>query len=264
MAEFKLPDVGEGLTEAEIVTWKVKVGDTVKVNDVIVEIETAKSLVELPCPYAGTVTELLVAEGETVTVGTPIIAVGDGAAAADARDAQTPGEPARRDGDRPVQPGAPAAAARARAWSAAPRPTAARSAAPARVGDARRPTSVAGAQVQVAGRVRAWHATEAVDDADEPARCPATLVARSADGLPAAAPGAGEAAGAQARQGPRRRPRDGHRDRSATARSPATTSRHPRRRRGRCAVRRRGLRGPPLRRSTGERETRSRSRACAR
>ena len=57
MSEFKLPDVGEGLTEAEIVTWNVKVGDTVKVNDVIVEIETAKSLVELPCPYAGTVTE---------------------------------------------------------------------------------------------------------------------------------------------------------------------------------------------------------------
>ena len=75
---FKLPDVGEGLTEAEIVTWKVKVGDTVKVNDVIVEIETAKSLVELPCPYAGTVTELLAAEGETVNVGAPIIAVETG------------------------------------------------------------------------------------------------------------------------------------------------------------------------------------------
>ena len=75
---FKLPDPGEGLVEAEIVTWKVKVGDTVKVNDVIVEIETAKSLVELPVPYAGTVTELLVAEGETVAVGSPIIAVDDG------------------------------------------------------------------------------------------------------------------------------------------------------------------------------------------
>ena len=56
VSEFKLPDVGEGLTEAEIVTWNVTVGDTVKVNDVVVEIETAKSLVELPCPYAGTVT----------------------------------------------------------------------------------------------------------------------------------------------------------------------------------------------------------------
>jgi 2-oxoisovalerate dehydrogenase E2 component (dihydrolipoyl transacylase) len=75
---FNLPDPGEGLVEAEIVTWKVKVGDTVKINDVIVEIETAKSLVELPVPYAGTVTELLVAEGETVAVGSPIIAVDDG------------------------------------------------------------------------------------------------------------------------------------------------------------------------------------------
>ncbi len=73
--EFNLPDPGEGLTEAEIVTWKVKAGDTVKVNDIVVEIETAKSLVELPVPFAGTVTSLLVDEGQTVEVGTPIIAV---------------------------------------------------------------------------------------------------------------------------------------------------------------------------------------------
>ena len=74
---FNLPDPGEGLTEAEIVTWRVKVGDVIKVNDVVVEIETAKSLVELPSPYAGTVLALLVAEGQTVPVGTPIIRVGD-------------------------------------------------------------------------------------------------------------------------------------------------------------------------------------------
>ena len=61
--KFNLPDVGEGLTEAEIVAWKVKAGDTVAVNDVLCEIETAKSLVELPSPFAGTVTELLVPEG---------------------------------------------------------------------------------------------------------------------------------------------------------------------------------------------------------
>ena len=72
---FRLPDVGEGLVEAEIVSWKVKPGDTVKLNDTVVEIETAKSLVELPVPFAGTITELLVPEGETVPVGTPIIAV---------------------------------------------------------------------------------------------------------------------------------------------------------------------------------------------
>jgi 2-oxoisovalerate dehydrogenase E2 component (dihydrolipoyl transacylase) len=77
MAEFKLPDVGEGLTEAEIVTWKVKEGDTVAINAILVEIETAKSLVELPSPYAGVVQKLMVPEGETVAVGTPIIAIGD-------------------------------------------------------------------------------------------------------------------------------------------------------------------------------------------
>jgi 2-oxoisovalerate dehydrogenase E2 component (dihydrolipoyl transacylase) len=79
MSEFLLPDVGEGLVEAEIVTWKVKVGDEIKINDIVVEIETAKSLVELPSPYAGIVEALLVPEGETVAVGTPIIRIGDGA-----------------------------------------------------------------------------------------------------------------------------------------------------------------------------------------
>ena len=74
---FNLPDVGEGLTEAEIVSWKVKPGDTVAINDVLCEIETAKSLVELPSPFAGTVTELLVPEGITIDVGTAIISVSD-------------------------------------------------------------------------------------------------------------------------------------------------------------------------------------------
>ncbi|WP_373876950.1 biotin/lipoyl-containing protein, partial [Microbacterium laevaniformans] len=82
---FHLPDVGEGLTEAEIVQWRVAPGDTVEVNDVLVEIETAKSLVELPSPFSGTVGELLAPEGETVTVGAPIITIGGAAA-----DAETP------------------------------------------------------------------------------------------------------------------------------------------------------------------------------
>ncbi|WP_331709581.1 biotin/lipoyl-containing protein, partial [Oerskovia enterophila] len=73
--QFKLPDAGEGLTEAEIVQWHVAVGDEVTVNQTIVEIETAKSLVELPSPYTGVVAELLVAEGDTVEVGVPIIVV---------------------------------------------------------------------------------------------------------------------------------------------------------------------------------------------
>ncbi|TYD00444.1 2-oxo acid dehydrogenase subunit E2 [Arthrobacter echini] len=74
---FDLPDVGEGLTEAEIVEWRVAPGQAVAVNDIICEIETAKSLVELSSPYEGTVSELLVVAGETIEVGTPIISVDD-------------------------------------------------------------------------------------------------------------------------------------------------------------------------------------------
>lgn len=73
--QFPLPDAGEGLTEAEIVAWHVAVGDTVAVNQTIVEIETAKSLVDLPSPWAGVVTRILVEPGQTVDVGTPIIEV---------------------------------------------------------------------------------------------------------------------------------------------------------------------------------------------
>lgn len=73
---FLLPDPGEGLTEADIVSWKVAAGDAVTVNQILVEIETAKSLVELPSPHAGTIGALLVDEGETVAVGTPIVRFG--------------------------------------------------------------------------------------------------------------------------------------------------------------------------------------------
>lgn len=72
---FPLPDVGEGLTEAEIVAWRVRPGEAVEVNQTVVEIETAKASVELPCPYAGTISELLVEPGRTVEVGTPIITI---------------------------------------------------------------------------------------------------------------------------------------------------------------------------------------------
>ncbi|MBS2963263.1 2-oxo acid dehydrogenase subunit E2 [Actinocrinis puniceicyclus] len=75
MKQFRLPDVGEGLTEAEILQWVVAVGDEVKVNQTLVEIETAKAAVELPSPFAGVVRELLVEQGSTVDVGTPIIAI---------------------------------------------------------------------------------------------------------------------------------------------------------------------------------------------
>ena len=75
LKEFKLPDVGEGLTEADIVTWHVKPGDRVEVNQIIVDIETAKAVVELPSPWDGTVARLLAEEGQTVDVGVPIIAI---------------------------------------------------------------------------------------------------------------------------------------------------------------------------------------------
>src|SRR5712691_12766695 len=75
LKEFKLPDVGEGLTEADIVAWHVKPGDPVEDGQIIVEIETAKAVVELPSPWDGTVARLLAEEGQTVAVGVPIIAV---------------------------------------------------------------------------------------------------------------------------------------------------------------------------------------------
>src|SRR4051794_26249782 len=97
LRQFKLPDVGEGLTEGEILQWLVAVGDTVTVNQPLCEGETAKAAVELPSPFAGTVTELLFDAGTMVDVGTPIITIdigGDAAPAAQAPEAPADAEPA--------------------------------------------------------------------------------------------------------------------------------------------------------------------------
>ena len=75
--EFRLPDIGEGLVDAEIVKWHVAVGDVVAEGDVLVEVETAKAVVELPSPFPGTVLALAAAEGETVEVGAVLITVGE-------------------------------------------------------------------------------------------------------------------------------------------------------------------------------------------
>jgi 2-oxoisovalerate dehydrogenase E2 component (dihydrolipoyl transacylase) len=91
--EFRLPDVGEGLTEADIVTWRVQPGDKVAINQIIVDIETAKAVVELPSPYEGVVASLLVPEGQAVDVGTPIIAV-DVPADGEPESPAPPAEPA--------------------------------------------------------------------------------------------------------------------------------------------------------------------------
>src|SRR5436305_12944199 len=105
LKEFRLPDVGEGLTEADIVSWHVKPGDAVEDGQIIVEIETAKAVVELPSPWDGTVTRLLAEEGQTVDVGVPIIAIEVAGAA--------PGEPAapQQESDHPERASVPQPAA---------------------------------------------------------------------------------------------------------------------------------------------------------
>ncbi|WP_435200630.1 dihydrolipoamide acetyltransferase family protein [Janibacter sp. GS2] len=122
LKNFTLPDPGEGLTEAEIVSWKVQPGDEITVNQIIIEVETAKSLVELPIPFAGTVSELLVAEGDTVDVGAPIIAVEvagqEGAEPAPA--APSANEPEEASGPNLVGYGAKAGSTRRRARKGAP------------------------------------------------------------------------------------------------------------------------------------------------
>ncbi|WP_320775531.1 dihydrolipoamide acetyltransferase family protein [Streptomyces sp. CRN 30] len=77
--EFRLPDLGEGLTGAEIVRWMVEVGDAVTVDQPVVEVETAKAMVEVPCPYAGVVTARFGEEGTEMPVGSPLLTVAEGA-----------------------------------------------------------------------------------------------------------------------------------------------------------------------------------------
>ena len=95
---FALPDVGEGLTEGEILVWHVKVGDVVTVNQPLVEIETAKAAVELPCPFAGIVTELHAQPGEVVPVGSQIVSI-TGAAALHQRESVLVGYGVRHGGE---------------------------------------------------------------------------------------------------------------------------------------------------------------------
>ncbi len=93
MSVFLLPDVGEGLVEAEIVSWKVAVGDVVTLNQPLVEIETAKAIVELPSPYAGTVTTLHGAVGDVIEVGHPLVDFDGGDAGESAPPLETPAAP---------------------------------------------------------------------------------------------------------------------------------------------------------------------------
>lgn len=119
--EFRLPDLGEGLTEATIVRWLVEVGDVVAVDQTVVEVETAKAMVDVPCPYGGVVTARFGEEGTELPVGEPLLTVAMGAAAAGEGDEGsgnvlvgygTAAPPARRGRVRPSSvTGAPASRA---------------------------------------------------------------------------------------------------------------------------------------------------------
>jgi len=111
--EFKLPDLGEGLTEAEIVRWLVEVGDVVAVDQPVVEVETAKALVDVPCPYGGVVTARFGEEGTELPVGAPLITVAVGAPASGG-PAQETGAPTEGSGNVLVGYGTSEAPARRR------------------------------------------------------------------------------------------------------------------------------------------------------
>ena len=109
--EFRLPDLGEGLTEAEIVSWHVSPGDTVALNQILAEVETAKAIVELPSPFAGQVAQVHAAEGESIAVGAPLIVfdiegaedAGDSAAEAERAEPNLVGYGAATRSGRPVR-----------------------------------------------------------------------------------------------------------------------------------------------------------------
>ncbi|MGI9612266.1 MAG: biotin/lipoyl-containing protein, partial [Acidimicrobiales bacterium] len=103
MADIEMPQLGETVTEGTITQWFKQVGDAVAQDEVLFEVSTDKVDTEVPAPFGGTITEIRVAEGETVEVGTVLAVVGDGAAPAAAPPAAAPAEPA------PAPPPAPAA-----------------------------------------------------------------------------------------------------------------------------------------------------------
>ena len=117
LREFRLPDLGEGLTESDIVAWKVAAGDRVELNQIIAEVETAKALVELPSPFAGIVAQLHADAGATVNVGEPLVtfevAGPDGADAGPAAaNAAAPAAAATRPTATPAPPATPCRSAR--------------------------------------------------------------------------------------------------------------------------------------------------------
>ena len=193
LKEFKLPDAGEGLTEADIVAWHVKPGDQVEDGQIIVEVETAKAVVELPSPWDGTVARLLAEEGETVEVGVPIIAI----EVAGAAGGQPPQPlPARK---KPIMPNEPGFLPRLRLIAPGPRRPGGRRSWSATASRPPRPPAARGRH----HRCRRRRAPETAEVPTGP-RSRRTADARGARRT--RGPGAGQAAGAQAGQGPRHQP----------------------------------------------------------
>ena len=227
LKEFKLPDVGEGLTEADIVTWHVKPGDQVTVNQIIVEIETAKAVVELPSPTTGRSPGCWPRRARPSTSGTPIIAVdvsaGDrppGETESAERSAVTrrrsrprpPAEPRRAAACR--QPGRPRSTAQAALHRRAARPRRAE----------RQPVLV-GYGVKASATTRRARKTARPRPAAGRSGTGPVARRRQRQRRPGSTggPGAGQAAGTQAGQGPRRRPGRADRHRAGRRRSPGTT-----------------------------------------
>ncbi|MGW2421996.1 dihydrolipoamide acetyltransferase family protein [Streptomyces sp. NPDC001709] len=148
--EFKLPDLGEGLTEAEIVRWLVQVGDVVAIDQPVVEVETAKAMVEVPCPYGGVVTARFGEEGTELPVGAPLLTVAVGPAA--------PGGEAAGSGNVLVGYGTSEAPARRRRVRSAPVATTAANGSVGADGAATRPNATVASIGTAHARVDALHA----------------------------------------------------------------------------------------------------------
>ncbi|QCU79457.1 2-oxo acid dehydrogenase subunit E2 [Citricoccus sp. SGAir0253] len=190
---FTLPDLGEGLTESELVQWKVSVGDTVEVNQVLAEVETAKAVVELSSPFAGTIAELHGGPGDVVPVGAPIVSFDlpgapDGDRSPEAAAEGATGEGASAEGAAPVRPGGrvPTLVGYGAAAEGAGRP-------------ARRPRTVPAAGGGAIADGTAARNGAAVLAAPAPAPAPGSAPA------PAPAPGPGPAPGADGVPGERPR-----------------------------------------------------------
>ncbi|MGX1476051.1 UNVERIFIED_CONTAM: 2-oxoisovalerate dehydrogenase E2 component (dihydrolipoyl transacylase) [Streptomyces canus] len=194
--EFRLPDLGEGLTEAEIVRWLVEVGDVVAVDQPVVEVETAKAMVDVPCPYAGVVTARFGEEGSELPVGAPLITVAVGAAAPDGSTADSGGSaggsgnvlvgygtseaPARRRRVRPA-PAVPAAANGRSIASEPPEPPEAPDDGPRSQSVGRHaPGAVATARVDASGAIASGRAGEPEAVVDGPVPVISPLVRRLA------------------------------------------------------------------------------------